>query len=296
MGETNGRRDKMKLLVTTLAVICLVAACSSLAIAAEQLKYGYDDFEWYNIGDGSKLYIEPPDPSGWWMWGDSNTEALPNRWDRIEAAPDDASNQVVHITDVIGVADTKNTHLRTNFTPGPLSSGIWGAIMDVRPLQDNGPFKIQLTNWNGWTSGFNWCVGLGFGSTAGNTFFPGMTAGAHLGLQVTTTSWVDTTVAYSANTWYTVKFAVDVDNLMYQAAFGPRGGPLVDVTGGWLPWITGAGTPPTTFGGMMVATSNKSLEGAELLLDNVYFVPEPSSMLALAGMLGLVPVLRRRRK
>lgn len=285
----------MRFALASLAVACLLAATSGVGFAAQAIPQA-DDFESYALGAIFTTVAAAPEPKSD-VWADSATFEAGLRYSIVETAQLDGNpnNQVAHIVDA-NTALNKNTHLRTNFWDvSGKSSGVYDVWMDIEPLQTNGPFKVTLTNGPGWTSGFNWVAAVAFGSDAGNTFFPGMTTGAKLGLQTTTTAWVDTSTAYLANTWYTVRFGVDVDNRLYQVFFGLHGGPLNEVTNGWTNRITGATTPPTTFGGTYVATSNKTGEGAELLFDSVEVTPEPASPAALVGLPGLVPVLRRRK-
>lgn len=264
--------NKLKVLRFPM-VLTLLLMCSAGVLAAQYIPEA-DDFESYAVGTYfTTVTTSPPSPVSD-AWGDSATYAAGLRYNIVETAELDGNpaNKVVHIVDVPD-ATTKNGHLRTNFWPAApwQTSGIFEVTMDVKPLQDDGPFKITMTNGAGWTNGGNWLCAIGFGSTAGNTFFPGIaTPGARLFVQrTTTTAWDETGFDYYANTWYTVKFIVDVDLKKFQIFFGPHGGALSEITSGPTPWITGAATPPTAFGGMIVATSNKTNEGAELLLDNV---------------------------
>jgi len=287
-----------KVISLAVAMLVLVAA-PSLVLAKETIPQ-HDDFEGYALGTMFTSSATPP-PGFSNDWGDSATYLAGYRYDIVETAELDGNpnNQVARVVDIPqSSTDTKNTHFRTNLYPSPWpNTGIYYVSMDVKPLQTDGPFKIVMTNGSGWTSGFNWVAALAFGSTAGNTFFPGMTTGNHLGLETTTTAWVDSSIVYSANTWYTVQFNIDIDNRLYQAFFGEHGGALTEVTSGWSPWITGATTPPTTWGGLYFATSNKAGEGAQLLVDNVIVTPEPTSLVALGmGAAGLLVARRKRAK
>jgi hypothetical protein len=256
-----------------LALLSLLLTCATPVLAAQEYAPGGDDFESYDVGTYFSTNASAPTPKSN-VWGDSGLyTASPARYDKVETAELDgnADNRVVHMVDS-DTASTKYIHLRTNFFTTPFqSSGVYCVTMDIKPLQDSGPFKITMSNGAGWTSGGNWLCALGFGSTVSNAYFPGISgAGARLFLQrTTTTAWDETGKTYSANTWYTVKFVVDVDFREYQVFVGPHGGTLSEVTSGPTPWVSGATTPPTTFGGMIIATSGTTGDAAELLVDNV---------------------------
>jgi len=291
----------MKGILCLLAAICLAAA-SIAALAAETIPQS-DNFEGYALGT-----YAPFVSNGFTTWGDSATTLSGYRYTVIENAELDGNpnNQVAHIVDkneytAPNSNNNKNAHLRTNFWASNWPTyGVRDVSADICPLQTNGPFKVTITNGSGWTSAGNWIASVAFGSTAGNTFFPGMTTGSKIGLQKTTAStnaWTNTTYTYSANTWYTVKFSIDVDNKTYRAYIGQHGGDLTELTSGWTSWVTTNGVvTPSSMGGIYFATSNKANEEAELLVDNVSVTPEPSSLLALAtGALGLLGLVRRRR-
>lgn len=301
----------MRLILCVLAATCLLAASVTTALAVPQqrqiLNYG-DDFESYALGAGPLLYVDLDGDGAitdadWLTWG-----APANATGRITEIASIDGSQAAHLKDDPGLNNTNNSQIYSNFftplvsdvslLPDKCKTGVHQAIMDIKPM--NGTFKINITNGTGFTNGYNWCVGLGFGSTTGSGYLPGMSNANILGLQVSTTSWVDTATSYSVNTWYTIKFIVDVDTRTYQVWFGERGGTLTQVNSGWSPWITGAATPPTTFGGMLIATSNVKTTnpqqgGGELYLDNVRYIPEPASMVAVLSLMGLIPVLRRRK-
>lgn len=258
-----------------LVVLSLVLTCSATVFAAQEYVPGGDNFELYDVGTLLTTVATAPDPKSN-VWGDSATYTLtPARYDKVETAELDGNfaNKVVHILDT-PTSTLINTHLRTRFFPAApwQSSGVYTVTMDVKPL--NAPFKVVLTRGVAWTNAGDTLCALAFGSSVGNTFFPGMTTGAKLGRQTTTTAWVDATptVTYTAK-WYTVKFIVDVYLRKYQVFFGERGGLLAEVTSGLTPWITGGAAPQVDFGGMLIATSNKANEGGELLVDNVSVAP-----------------------
>ncbi len=266
--------------VTVLVVALGLVLAASTAVLASQYVPGADNFESYEVGTVFTTVASPP---AVWSdaWGDSATYLAGVRYNVVETAELDGNpaNKVVHIVDAWD-STTKNGHLRTNFLTAPYpTTGVYTVTMDINPLYENGPFKVTMTNGGGWTSGLNWLCAVGFGSTAGNTYFPGIaSAGTRLFLQkTTTTQWDETGFTYTAGTWYTLKFVIDVTFQKYRAFIGERGGPLTELTSGFTPWITGAGTPPSTFGGMIVATSTKANEGAEILLDNVVETAEPGS-------------------
>lgn len=297
----------MRLGFTFLAVACLLAMSATTLLAAA-LPNGMDDFESYNAGDKIILYYayDSADPSAGIAWG--GTVATTDTYTVIEA--DGVDNQVAHIYDGnTGTGATGQAQARTNFYGHTASdaktTGIWGVSMDIKPLQTDGPFKIMMTGGAGWTSGKYLCAGLGFGSTVSNAFFQnnGGATGNQLLLETKhdPQAWEGTGITYSADTWYTVTFYMDVDNQLYQCWFGERGEDLTQVTSDWTDWMaTGNSTTapvPTTFSGMMISTSNTSGDASELLLDNVdAYVPEPGSIVALVSLLGLIPAMRLKRK
>lgn len=287
-----GREREVKIITALAAALCLAATLSTMALAIESIPQA-DNFESYALG----TYLVTSAQDG---WGDSATTDA-NRYTIIEKSLLDgnANNQVAHIVDKPQAA--ANTHLRTNFWSSSSqfpTSGIYDVIMDICPLQTNGAFKIAITNGGSWTSGTNWLAAVGFGSDGGNTFFPGMTTGNHFGTQSvagTGTVWLDTPVSYSANTWYTLRFSMNPGTAEYRAFVGERGGTATELTTGWTHYILGL-VSNYSLGGFYIATSNKPGEGAELLLDNVRVVPEPSSLMALAfGGMGLIGFARRRK-
>lgn len=301
----------MRLKLCVVAAICLIAASVTAAFAVpqqRQMLHSGDDFEGYAIGAGPILYVDLNGDGlitddDWQTWG-----APANATGRITEIAGVDGSQAAHLKDDPGLNNTNNSQIYSNFftplvtdvnlLPDKCKTGVHEVTMDIKPM--NGTFKINLTNGTGFTNAYNWCVGLGFGSTSGSGYLAGMSNNNILGLQVTTTSWVDTTVAYTPGEWYTAKFRVNVDTKTYKVWFGPRGGTLTEVNAGWSPWITGAATPPTTFGGMLIATSNVKTTnpqqgGGELYLDNVSYVPEPASALAVFALVGLIPALRRRK-
>jgi len=301
----------MKLKLCVLAAICLIAASVTAALAVpqqRQMLHSGDDFEGYAIGATVPFYVDLNGDGlitddDWQTWGGPTSAT-----GRITEIASVDGSQAAHLKDDPGLNNTNNSQIYSNFftpmnsnvdlLPDKCKTGVHQVTMDIKPM--NGTFKINLTNGAGFTNAYNWCLGLGFGSTTGSGYLPGMSSANILGLQVTTTSWVDTAVAYVPGAWYTAKFLVNVDTRTYQVWFGERGGTLAQVNTGWSPWITGATTPPTTFGGMLIATSNVKTTnpqqgGGELYLDNVSYVPEPASMLAVLSLVGLIPALRRRK-
>jgi hypothetical protein len=291
----------MRLGLVFLAAACLLAMSATTLLAAgeQQLRYGTDDFESYTVGDSVPLYITYPDVADWNTW--SGTAAT-NDYTAIES--EGVGNQVAHVYDNGG--GTGTTQFRTNFYPERRTTGIWGVSMDINPLQTDGPFKIVMTRWDGWTTGnADWCAAVGFDSSAGTTWWQSPANGtgqAHLLLETTQTTqtWVDTGVSYSANTWYTVEFFMDVDAQKYKCWFGERGGSLTQLTNGWTAWMCNKSTGQimaTTFGGVLMATSNKTGEDVEFLVDNVNgYVPEPGSLVAMISLLGLIPAMKLRRR
>ena len=304
----------MRLSLYVLAAICLLAASATTVFAVPQQKqmlHSGDNFEGYVIPAGPVLYVDLDgdgdiDDNDWQTWGAPANVGT----DRITEIASIDGSQVAHLKDTPGLNNTNNSQIYSNYftpvpvpadvslLPGKCKTGLHQVTMDIKPM--NGTFKLNMTNGTGFTSGFNWCVGLGFGSSSGNAYLPGMTVGTKLGLQRTTTAWDDTAVPYTVDTWYTAKFLVNVDARTYQVWFGERGGALSQVNTGWSPWITGSATPPTSFGGMLIATSNTKTTvsnqgGGELYLDNVAYVPEPASILTVLALVGLVPALRRRK-
>lgn len=264
-----------------LVVLSLLLTCTTVVLAKEYVSGG-DNFESYPVNTIFRGILPVP-PDGFNdTWGDSALYQSELRYDQVQseegAVP---ANQVCRIVDTADTT-TKNMHLRADFWPAGttyVKTGVYAVQMDVKPMTDTSVFKIVVTRGGAWTSGTDWLCALGFGKNAASpsTFMSGLTAGAHLGLQwknipgtPAVPNWTDApSFPYTAGTWYTAKFVIDVNLKRYQVFFGPRGGTLAEVTNGPTTWIVGAATMPTSFGGMYVATSNVANEGADVMLDNV---------------------------
>lgn len=274
--------------ILAAVVVALGLSCRPVMALSQQIP-GQDDFESYAVGTTFE--------GGAGFWGDSNTtpgDATRSNTVEVSALDGNPNNQVVHIVDQ-NTANGKNTHLRTAFwaTDDAKTSGTYTVTFDVMPLQTDGPFKITMTDSRGWTSAYDWIAAIAFGSTAGNSYFTNswnpspIPAGNFVIYQTKRfqgapnkryDEWVNTGLQYAADTWYTVKFVVNVDSKTFDIAFGLHGGSLQDLVTG-QPWVTGEpniSNDPTDFRGIYVATSNVTGEGAELLLDNVKVDPGPA--------------------
>ncbi len=276
-----------------LAVLCLLLACATSVLGAPlPWSTGMNDFEGYDVDVYLSTSTSAPEPKDGTAWSDNAGQFTldPARYLKVEIDPDNPGNKVAHIYD----ADTANAKLVQAVhdfyenkggttepdVPFP-STGVYSITMDVKPLQDSGPLQIRITDGYTPTSGPHYVCSLGFGSTLSNAYFPGIaTAGARLFTHVVTTGtsqWAETGKSYTANTWYTLKFLIDIDLKKFQVYMGPRGGTLTEVTGGPTPWIVAGATglSATCLGGMIVATSGNVGDATELLLDNVIAQQEP---------------------
>lgn len=235
-----------------LLVLCVTASCSCGAWGGTLFS---DDFE--DSAVGSIPYL--------WRLNSTNSTT--------SAAV--ANGYAGNTTHVAGIHDTntntENNHLKATFEQR--TCGTTTVQFDACLASIHAGIGIRITNGGTVTSGGNWGAAIKFegdvpyapGAEAGTISYQEYTSGENA---YTPTSPV---VRYSANTWYTVKIAANIDTKKYDIYFGPRGGTLSRITpSGGVPFIkTATGGQISSTGGMSFFTSQKVEGAGDLYIDNV---------------------------